>query len=256
MLTLATAAAIPLLLTTGALPASAAPRFAPVSSAASVNGQNVTVTAVIKSNPKATVQNYSVCVRDSGNRDLDFAPLKNASISTSGTTFKATKAFAPGTYSYFPCIQYQNKWIDGEVKKFTVKPVASTPAPAVSTAMPVGDLKGWKQNFKEDFTKPAALGQVGKVYGESLRGYDGFTDTSGNGTYAPDKVLSVANGKLNYNLHTENGKPLVATPVLNDYRGQTYGKYSIRFRADTLVGYKIAFMQWPSSDNWNEGEID
>jgi len=122
--------------------------------------------------------------------------------------------------------------------------------------MPVGDLPGWKQTFKEDFTKDAALGQVGAVYGQSIRGYDGFSDTSGHGTYAPDRVLSVKDGKLNYAVHSENGRHLVAAPTLNDYKGQTYGRYSIRFRADSMPGYKIAFLQWPSSDQWNEGEID
>jgi len=252
LLTLASVAALPLILTTGALPASAASLFSTVSSSASVSGSKVTVAANVKSAIQVTSQNYSVCVRDAWQNNLDYPDLTKTPIKRTGTAYKATADFAPGTYTYFPCVQYQNGWWEGTKKQFTVK-AETTP---VSTTMPVGDLKGWKQNFKEDFTKPAALGQVGNVYGESLRGYDGFKDTSGNGTYAPDRVLSVANGKLNYNLHTENGKPLVATPVLNDYKGQTYGRYSIRFRADTMVGYKIAFMQWPSSDNWNEGEID
>jgi beta-glucanase (GH16 family) len=48
----------------------------------------------------------------------------------------------------------------------------------------------------------------------------------------------------------------VASAVPFGYQGQTYGRYSIRFRSDYLPGYKVAFMLWPSSGNWNEGEID
>jgi hypothetical protein len=252
LFTLATAIMLPALLVTGAAPANAAARFTTVSSSATVSGLNVSVAAVVKATQKVTTQNYGVCVRDSSNRNLDFASQQKIAITTTGTATKASKSFSPGTYTYFPCVQYQNVWWEGTKKQFTVK----APTTSVSTTMPVGDLPNWKQNFKEDFTKNAGLGQIDEVYGASMRGYDGFNDTSGNGTYAPDKVLTASNGMLNYNLHTENGRPLVATPVLNDYKGQTYGRYSIRFRSDTLVGYKIAFMQWPSSDNWNEGEID
>jgi hypothetical protein len=129
-------------------------------------------------------------------------------------------------------------------------------APTATTAMPTGDLPGWKQTFVQDFTTPAPAGEVGAIYGMEMRGYDGFLDTSGRGLYAPDSVLSVAAGKLDYFLHTAQGKPQVAAAVPFGYAGQTYGRYSIRFRSDPLPGYKIAFMLWPTSENWNEGEID
>ncbi|MCW2131639.1 glycoside hydrolase family 16 protein [Arthrobacter sp. VKM Ac-2550] len=122
--------------------------------------------------------------------------------------------------------------------------------------MPVGDLPGWKQTHTQDFSTPAAKGKVGAVYGPEMRGYAGFSDTSGIGTYSPDSVLSVANGKLDYFLHVQDGTPHVASVIPFGYAGQTYGRYSIRFRADSLPDYKIAFMLWPVSDEWNEGEID
>jgi hypothetical protein len=123
-------------------------------------------------------------------------------------------------------------------------------------AMPTGDLPGWKQTSVQDFDKPAALGEVGRVYGDDMRGYDGLRDTSRRGVYSPDSVLSVADGKLDYFLHTANGSPRVAAPIPFGYSGQTYGRYSVRFRSDYLPGYKIAFMLWPTSDDWNDGEID
>jgi len=283
ILSLTAAAALPVLLATGSSPASAATSFSTSSSTASVSGAKVTVKATVKSSSKITAQNFSVCVRDAWGNNMDFPKKQRVVISKSGATYQASLNFKAGKYSYFPCVQHQNRWWDGAKKSFTVKPSVvkptpkPTPAPSpitppvspsptptappaasepTSTAMPVGDLPGWKQNFKEDFTKDAPLGQVGNVYGWSLRGYDGFNDTSGNGVYAPDKVLSVKDGKLNYNLHSENGKHLVAAPTLNDYKGQTYGRYSVRFRADSMPGYKIAFLLWPNSDQWNEGEID
>jgi putative cell wall-binding protein len=142
----------------------------------------------------------------------------------------------------------------------TAAPAASaptvTPTVLASTAMPVGNLPGWTQTGAQDFSTPAALGTVGTVYGADMRGYSGLPDTSGHGTYTPDSVLSVSNGMLDYYLHTEGGVPRVATAIPFGYAGQTYGRYSIRFRSDSIPGYKIAFLLWPSSDNWNEGEID
>ena len=136
----------------------------------------------------------------------------------------------------------------------TAPPVAS--AKPASTSMPVGNLPGWTQSATQDFSTPAALGQVGKVYGTDMRGYSALTDTSGHGAYTPDSVLSVSNGALDYYLHTAAGAPRVAAVIPFGYAGQTYGRYSIRFRSDSIPGYKIAFLLWPSSGTWNEGEID
>jgi beta-glucanase (GH16 family) len=39
--------------------------------------------------------------------------------------------------------------------------------------------------------------------------------------------------------------------------GLRYGAYAVRFRADTIAGYKTAFMLWPDSNTWPaDGEID
>jgi hypothetical protein len=122
--------------------------------------------------------------------------------------------------------------------------------------MPIGDIQGWKQTFVQDFEHPAEPGQVDEVYGEDMRGYSGFKDTSGSGTYTPDSVLSVSDGVLDYYLHTDGGEPRVACVIPFGYEGQTYGKYSVRLRADNLPGYKIAFLLWPSSGALDEGEID
>jgi len=130
---------------------------------------------------------------------------------------------------------------------------AAAPRPA---GVPTGDLPGWHQTYREDFARGAPLGGVAAVYGADMAGYSGLSDTSGRGTYLPSRVLSVTNGSLDWYIHSEAGRHLVAAPIPMGYAGQTYGRYSVRFRSDPLPGYKIAFLLWPTSDRWDEGEID
>ncbi|MDP4332725.1 glycoside hydrolase family 16 protein [Curtobacterium sp. A7_M15] len=157
--------------------------------------------------------------------------------------------------------------------RITARPSASataTPAPAAaaassstasttSTSMPRGDVtsngRTWKQTYAEDFTTDAGLGSVLDTY-PRLGAYSGYSDTSGRGYYAPDKVLSVSNGNLDFWLHSEGGQPLVATVLPDDYAPHTTGRVSIRYKTTNTDGYKFVGMLWPSSNDWNEGEID
>jgi hypothetical protein len=143
------------------------------------------------------------------------------------------------------------------IDNLTVSSPAS-PAPGPTTSAPVGDLTGWHQVFVQDFDTTAALGSVQAVYGDDINGYTGVSDTSGMGDYVPDSVLSVPAGSsyLDYYIHAAAGRGQVAAPLPGGYTPQTYGRYSGRFRSDYHPGYKIAFLLWPTSDNWNEGEID
>jgi hypothetical protein len=137
-------------------------------------------------------------------------------------------------------------------------PTVPASAPG-GVAMPAGNLPGWTQVFADDFTTPAPLGTfTSSVYGQRWFPYGPYKDTSGRGTYDASKTVSVANGVLDINVHTENGTHYVAALVPHQPQawGQTYGRYSFRFRADTLPGYKMVAILWPDSDNWGEGEID
>jgi hypothetical protein len=153
----------------------------------------------------------------------------------------------------------------------TVTPTAtptSTPSPtptATSTlspsgqAAPVGDLTGWHQTYVENFGTPVATGGFpGTAYSGHWGVYnDGWKDTSKNGTYMPSKVMSVHDGMMDYYIHTENGVHMVSAPWVTTTQGQTYGRYSVRFKADSLPGYKTAWLLWPDSESWpNDGEID
>lgn len=133
---------------------------------------------------------------------------------------------------------------------------------ALSSAMPAGDLPGWKQIFADDFTKDAGLGSWTRTYGDRWRAYpEPWRDTSKRGVYSPNRVLSAKNGKLDMYVHSEKGQPYVAAPEPkingSGRRGQTYGRYSVRFRVPTPIpGYKTAWLLWPDSNKNAEGEID
>jgi hypothetical protein len=128
------------------------------------------------------------------------------------------------------------------------------------TDMPVGDLPGWQQVFAEDFSTDVPLGSFpGTAYEGRWGGYEGIRDTSGAGTYSNRRVVSVADGMLDMYLRTERGTPQVAAPIPlvdGQWGGQVYGRFSVRFRADPVPGYKVAWLLWPDSDEWSEGEVD
>lgn len=136
---------------------------------------------------------------------------------------------------------------------------SGTTTAAGSAAAPVGDLPGWRQVFLEDFTTDAPLGSFADVYGARWSGYEGGSDTSRAGRYSEARTVSVAGGVLDVHLRTEGGTPLVAAPVPlvgGRWGGQLHGRYSVRFRSDPVPGYKTAWLLWPDSDAWADGEID
>ncbi|MDR6171896.1 hypothetical protein QE359_002925 [Curtobacterium sp. SORGH_AS776] len=139
------------------------------------------------------------------------------------------------------------------------QPSASEAATTSLTKMPTGTVvsngRTWKQTYAEDFSTAAPRGSVLSKY-PGLGAYDGYRDTSGRGLYAPDKVLSVKDGKLDFWVHSENGQPLVATVLPDDYRAHTTGRVSIRYKTTDTPGYKFVGMLWPTDDDWNKGEID
>lgn len=97
---------------------------------------------------------------------------------------------------------------------------------------------------------------------------DGWHDTSYNGHYYASKVLSVIDlsgchaGCLNMYIHTEtiNGVAIhmvaAPAPILPGnvaFKGQSYGRYSVRFHFDAVPGYKTAWLLWPDSGIWPAG---
>ncbi|MHA7264671.1 glycoside hydrolase family 16 protein [Arthrobacter sp. TMN-37] len=140
-------------------------------------------------------------------------------------------------------------------------------------AMPVGDLPGWKQIFTEDFTDGdvAIGGFPGEIYSAkwSENYFDGTPDTGAKvrqtkSGYYPSKVLSVHDGLLDWYLHSENGVSMGAAPSPKfgpsserPFNSQTYGRYAVRFKTDSLRGFKLAWLLWPDSKRWpQDGEIN
>ena len=83
---------------------------------------------------------------------------------------------------------------------------------------------------------------------------DGWKDGK-SGTYAPSRVLSIANGVMNMYLHSENGAHLVGAPMpiipgTSSQLGMTYGRYAARLKADSLHGYETAWLLWPDGGVW------
>lgn len=162
-------------------------------------------------------------------------------------------------------------------------------------AMPVGDLPGWQQIFTDDFPTPVSLGNFpsnswsntdprrSTYPGTKWSAYPyPWRDTKGQnqsdptigGWYNPEKTVSINNGMMDIWMHSESldgaMKRLVAAPMpringpgSEDFGGQLYGRYAVRFRVDTsrttnnFTGYKIAWLLWPKTNNWpTDGEID
>lgn len=248
----------------GPAPLASAATFTLISLEAVVTGTTVSASAVVKASTPTRVSRYGVCARSQAGENVDFAQYRSRTISTEGTSYENSRTFAAGTYSYFACIQVSGSWQTvGATKSFTVGgPVTPPPPPPPSAgpSMPVGNLPGWRQVFADDFTTPVPRGSFTESsYSSRWFCYDGFYDTSGRGYYDPAAVLSVRDGALDWYVHTANGRHNVSAPipiVPTTGWGQTYGRYSFRFRSDLLPGYKIAFLLWPDSDNWGEGEID
>lgn len=149
-----------------------------------------------------------------------------------------------------------------------------TPAPVTNPsgqAMPVGDMPGWKQVFADDFTTDVALGQFPDAVKDRWFAYnEGWKNTNGTGTYSPHRTLSVKNNCLNINLHTDNGgvhciaAPCPILPGTNHgatfTSGILYGRMAVRFRADKMPGYKLAWLHWPDTGGGGatnpNGELD
>lgn len=118
----------------------------------------------------------------------------------------------------------------------------------------------------EDFNTPATEGSGFWSAYPDLAHYPGggspWSDTSGNGRYSGDYV-SAANGNMRIRMLTESGFPRVAAVQhlipgeSNPFIGQLYGRYEVRAKVlEPAAQFKIAWLLWPDSGDWNDGEVD
>ena len=141
----------------------------------------------------------------------------------------------------------------------TPTPTPTTPSTGtVDFSKPTFTVDGYTFNrsYYNDFDKNAKTGTIRDAYSDMAYYNEGQGDTSGLGKYSADKVLSAHDGMLDWYMHSENGQPLGATVLPDQYTPHTYGAYTIRYKTDPTKGYKFVPLLWPSSDNWNEGEVD
>jgi len=273
-LTTAALCAAALALTSAGPATAAGSAVAAPSSRVTVSGSTATATSTFTASPATTASLAGTCLRDARGGDLDFAPRADVRLTSTPATVTASQTLAAGTYSAWPCALVDGRWLDLAARQTVVVGGSSasptptptpTPAPAGGSPsgqpMPTTAPAGWTTVLADDFTTPVATGSFpGPAYAGRWTGYSGFRDTSGVGSYTPSRVVSVGGGALDLFLHTEGGTPLVAAPVpLPDggrWGGWTYGRYAIRYRADAVPGYKTAWMLWPDSDVWGDGEID
>ena len=131
-----------------------------------------------------------------------------------------------------------------------------TPGNASGIPLPTADLPGWDMIWNDDFDLDMPIGSFPGPYNGKLNAYpSNYNDTSGNGQYNPQTVLSAADSVLNMHVHTStsNGRPQVAAPVpvipngtAVKWPGQKFGRYEVCARfPDLLPGYKVAWLLWP-----------
>lgn len=249
---------------TVATPALAAVSFSSSGLTASVSGSTVTASVEVSAEESTLVRQVGICVRDSDNANADFAKWGRTWLGPDGKTLTVTDSFDSGTYTYWPCVLDEGAWYQaGSRQTFTVGGGVAQPASGGSgggSSMPVGNLSGWHQIFTEDFRTDQAEGRFPGAYAANWKSYDGFPDTHKNGWYNQD-IISVHDGYLDMRLHSKNGTPQGAAPIplLDDsgkVTGQTYGRYTVRFKTDNLPDYGMGWLLWPTSGNWNYGEID
>jgi len=150
-----------------------------------------------------------------------------------------------------------------EVQSILQPGFASVPptsdAPPVTTSMPTGDVLSngttWRPSLAEDFLVDAPTGAVLSAY-PGMTAYESGSDTSGYGTYSPNEVLSVHDSVLDFAVGTTDGKHLVSAVLPDDYKPHLHGRVQLRYRTDAVRGYKFVALFWPSSNDWNDGEID
>lgn len=233
---------------------------------AAISGSTVTATTLIASSPAAYASATGICARNAAWHNFDF-PHSAATLTTRGTTLTKSRTFPAGTYTYWACarvsVERHRRPADVRRRRRVVGATHHALGDDADrkpggTALPVGDLPGWKQAFVDDFVTPVPAGSFPGPYAVKWTSYHGFRDTFGI-AYYDRSAISVQSGMMDLFLHTRSGTPIGAAPVpivTKVWQRQAFGRFSVRFRSDPLPGYKAAWLLWPESDNWNEGEID
>ena len=113
-------------------------------------------------------------------------------------------------------------------------------------AMPVGDLRGWRQVLAEDFTSDRLPHGWGT--------YTGRPGGNPNGWWQPSHV-AVRGKDLHLVGDWHDGR--FVTGGLMSPLTSTYGKYEVRFKVSRAPGVAYVLLLWPADESWPVGgEID
>ncbi|WP_144765428.1 glycoside hydrolase family 16 protein [Curtobacterium sp. 9128] len=126
----------------------------------------------------------------------------------------------------------------------------ASPAPTVVATTPPGE--GTAPTFSEDFDTPAAAGgQFAATYADAWQPYpDGMGDK-----YWSGPLVSAHDGVMDVALDGSRGAAgTFGTP--DGAWSHVGGTFSVRARATGGDGNGAAFMLWPTSNVWSEGELD
>jgi hypothetical protein len=131
-------------------------------------------------------------------------------------------------------------------------PLGSASVAEAGTPAPVGDVGAFKQTFREDFsTAAAANGPFARTYANAWQPYPDGT----SGIYSSSTQVSARDGYMDVKLDGARGAAgTFGTP--NGAWSHVGGKFSVRAKAEGGTGNGAAFMLWPSSNVWSDGEID
>lgn len=132
--------------------------------------------------------------------------------------------------------------------------VRPSPSPATAAPSPVPTLPAaaTPPSFSEDFdTDAAAGGQFAATYADAWQPYpDGMSDK-----YWSGEVISAHDGIMDVAMDGAHGAAgTFGTP--DGAWSHVGGTFSVRARATGGDGNGAAFMLWPTSNVWSEGELD
>lgn len=161
----------------------------------------------------------------------------------------------------------------------------TSPIPASAENMPKGDLPGWKQILADNFngqkvalgkfsdcnhnpdTKQAYCAGLPEPYKSRWWAYPrNWPDTANQrnypqkGVYNPEQTVwigpsSTGDGQMHIKMFRKTGMNQVATIVPKKMMDMKYGRYAVRFKAQTTPGYKLAWLLWPTVNDAGS-EID
>lgn len=156
----------------------------------SVVGRQVTVSITVRASRQVVANPFFICVWDTASKDHSFPVQESVPLTTTGTTLKMTKSFAPGIYRYWLCGGVEGTFTDLSPKKqFTVAGLATAPG------QPAGVPGTWRPIFVDDFDA-AGLDTSKWSTGWFGDGVTGPVQVNEDACYDPDLVQVPGNGAL------------------------------------------------------------